>query len=607
MELEDIYSENDKYLIEEYLRNGTDDFYLADLGMGEALFVVPYNYVKTSRNSEEAIDRFKTDLLSFQDEERKKYFEAGKKVRGYRLDDEFYVIPLSHEEKISSKVLRTKVLSKAKSSYDEVINMYRELREASEEDVLVSFVGKDKKKAKSRLEELRESKEPVEQSSVVDNAKWDALMDRVSDLAELSADKIADFTERVVDTVKFDKTKRDAFLSKLAGVVGKSKDKCKQIKENLSERVAEEFDRVVELKDRVGDVLTRRGNAIIVAGILGSMVIGSVALSDRETAESDGFATENVEKVYDPSKYILGHTNENGDYVDFMGRTHKDKFGNIKRVNELRPEISAMLMAVEGLAEEAYKDGKGIPTIGSGSTTHIDDTGEETKVKMGDEMSAEQAMINKWKYVEKYLLSFCGDKVGRSLSDKEIYSIIGAGFCWGPTNFKDSSMYEAILNNEGEEAVMIKSSGFRMQKGLLKRAYFFVNCDEGFNNNCQDILNLPVYLNRSGEYIHSSLYDLKIHEFMPCEQDDNGNFKRDKYKNDIPMTLPGNKEFCMSYYNDKFDDILGSLVEKGEKSFMPSAKLRDLMPKDMVAHLESKYKQSANTIDYYQVEQAYGR
>ena len=51
MELEDIYSENDKYLIEEYLRNGTDDFYLADFGMGEALFVVPYNYVKTSRNS----------------------------------------------------------------------------------------------------------------------------------------------------------------------------------------------------------------------------------------------------------------------------------------------------------------------------------------------------------------------------------------------------------------------------------------------------------------------------------------------------------------------------------------------------------------------------
>jgi GH24 family phage-related lysozyme (muramidase) len=337
------------------------------------------------------------------------------------------------------------------------------------------------------------------------------------------------------------------------------------------------------------------------------MVIGSVALSDRETAESDGFATENVEKVFDPSKYILGHTNENGDYVDFMGRTHKDKFGNIKRVNELRPEISAMLMAVEGLAEEAYKDGKGIPTIGSGSTTHIDDTGEETKVKMGDEMSAEQAMINKWKYVEKYLLSFCGDKVGRSLSDKEIYSIIGAGFCWGPTNFKDSSMYEAILNNEGEEAVMIKSSGFRMQKGLLKRAYFFVNCDEGFNNNCQDILNLPVYLNRSGEYIHSSLYDLKIHEFMPCEQDDNGNFKRDKYKNDIPMTLPGNKEFCMSYYNDKFDDILGGLVEKGEKSFMPSAKLRDLMPNDMVAHLESKYKQSDQAIDYYQVEQAYER
>ena len=71
------------------------------------------------------------------------------------------------------------------------------------------------------------------------------------------------------------------------------------------------------------------------------------------------------------------------------------------------------------------KTGQDLRTIGSGSTTHIDNEGEETRVEMGDEMSAEQAMINKWKYVEKYLLSFCGDKVGRSLSDKEIYSIKG--------------------------------------------------------------------------------------------------------------------------------------------------------------------------------------
>ena len=112
MELEDIYSENDKYLIEEYLKNGTDDFYVADVGMGEAFFIVPYKYVKESKSGSEAISRFKDDLFSFQDEERKKYARAGKPVKGYRLDDEFYVIPLSHEEKLAPKVLRTMVINK---------------------------------------------------------------------------------------------------------------------------------------------------------------------------------------------------------------------------------------------------------------------------------------------------------------------------------------------------------------------------------------------------------------------------------------------------------------------------------------------------------------
>jgi GH24 family phage-related lysozyme (muramidase) len=603
MELEDIYSENDKYLIEEYLRNGTDDFYFADLGMGEALFVVPYKYVKEAKSGSEAIRVFKADLLSFQDDECRRYVEADKEVKGYRLDDEFYVVPLSHEEKISPKVLRAKVISKAKARYDEVIDMYKELAANSDEELVVSFADKDINNSRAKLFELKKEKDVQSQS--VDEEKWEKLLGKVSDLAELGADKIADFTERVIDSVKVDKDKREEFLSKLADVVGSSKNKCKEIKENLSERVAEEFEKVVEFKDKVGNTLKRSGNVMLLTGLLGAMVAAGVVWGGKDDPE--GSRIETVDKVYNPDKYILGYTTENGDYVDFMGVTHKDEFGNIKRINELRPEISAMLMAVEGLAEEAYKDGKGIPTIGSGSTTHIDNEGEETRVEMGDEMSAEQAMINKWKYVEKYLLGFCEDKVGRSLSDKEIYCIIGAGFCWGPTQFSNSSMYKAILNNEGEEAVMIKSSGFRMQKGLLKRAYFFVNCDEGFKNNCQDILNLPVYLNMSGEYIHSSLYDLKIREFMPCEQDDNGKFKRDKYKNDIPKTLPGNREFCMPYYNDKFGDILCDLAQKGDKSFLPLARLKDLMPKDMVQHLENKYKQSANTIDYYQVEQAHER
>ena len=188
MELEDIYSENDKYLIEEYLRNGTDDFYLADLGMGEALFVVPYKYVKEAKSGSEAISVFKDDLLSFQDDERRRYVEADKEVKGYRLDDEFYVVPLSHEEKISPKVLRAKVISKAKARYDEVIDMYKGLAANSDEELVVSFADKDINNSRAKLFELKKEKDV--QSQGVDEEKWETLLGKVSDLAELGADKI---------------------------------------------------------------------------------------------------------------------------------------------------------------------------------------------------------------------------------------------------------------------------------------------------------------------------------------------------------------------------------------------------------------------------------
>ena len=61
----------------------------------------------------------------------------------------------------------------------------------------------------------------------------------------------------------------------------------------------------------------------------------------------------------------------------------------------------------------------------------------------------------------------------------------------------------------------------------------------------------------------------------------------------------------MPYYNDKFGDLLKDLVAKGERSLIPSAKLKDLMPKDMVSHLENKYDVSPefkSSIDYYSTE-----
>ena len=52
VELEDVYSENDKYLIGEYQKHGTDDFFLAELG--DKVYVVPYAYIAGTRSISEA-------------------------------------------------------------------------------------------------------------------------------------------------------------------------------------------------------------------------------------------------------------------------------------------------------------------------------------------------------------------------------------------------------------------------------------------------------------------------------------------------------------------------------------------------------------------------
>ena len=76
-------------------------------------------------------------------------------------------------------------------------------------------------------------------------------------------------------------------------------------------------------------------------------------------------------------------------------------------------------MAVEGFSDKAFPDGGGVPTIGSGTTFYLDENGRETKVKMGDEISADEAMEHKWRYINKYMIETLGDDFGRACTEKE--------------------------------------------------------------------------------------------------------------------------------------------------------------------------------------------
>lgn len=99
-EFEDVYSKEDKFLINEYLKVGTDDFLIA--GVGDKIFVVPYKYT-INKTPEQAIENFKEDLLEFQRFEQKKYENANRIVRRVYVDNESYVVPFDLNKSITPK------------------------------------------------------------------------------------------------------------------------------------------------------------------------------------------------------------------------------------------------------------------------------------------------------------------------------------------------------------------------------------------------------------------------------------------------------------------------------------------------------------------------
>ena len=101
IELEEGFSDNDRYLINEHLKNGTDDFLLA--GLGDKTFVVPYKYRKAAKDEVSAIELFKRVLLDFQAEEVRKYHEAGVPVRAERVDGADYVVPFRFKDQRVSR------------------------------------------------------------------------------------------------------------------------------------------------------------------------------------------------------------------------------------------------------------------------------------------------------------------------------------------------------------------------------------------------------------------------------------------------------------------------------------------------------------------------
>lgn len=531
MELEDVYSENDKYLIREYEKHGTNDFCLAELG-GKA-YVVPYRYTVGSDNVQMSQKRFLNALLDFNLAEAGKYRRAGQPSFEINYEGMELVVPYG-KNYASAQQLAEEVFAKADAKYNTIVNSGRALEKEGQAPDMLEFTTTAANQYAAALATLGKT-------AVLDKNTPERL-------------EIVDFLQHAGEqTAKKFKTS----AKNMARQVGK---KVIEAEQNAAKKFRPDAYKAAALA------------AILGAGAV-TMTVTNRGCSDEKQQVEQQIPLDSV-------------------YTDFMGREHSDKFGNIQRIQQWKPEITALLVAVEGRADTAFKDGGGVPTIGSGTTFYLNEDGSEKRVKMGDVISPAEAMVHKWRYIDKHMIGNFGDDFGRSCTMEEAMAGIGAGFCWGPTAFSKSSFLSSMKKDENVDEQTRKLSGFRKQKGLLKRSYVLACCLSGAWTP-KDLLDMPVYHLPNKGFVHCAIYTLPLHELLPCRKNGQGE--------DVPQVAADG--FCFDFYLDRAQDIKEKMIAEAEQSGKPYKTVRDLMPEDMLRQLEPERYADANYDKYQRNEE----
>jgi lysozyme len=105
--------------------------------------------------------------------------------------------------------------------------------------------------------------------------------------------------------------------------------------------------------------------------------------------------------------------------------------------------FSKSIIASEGLELNAYRDSKGIPTIGIGTITYPDGN----KVKMGDKCTEEQAYFYLNNYVKKMVVSINKLIKGIDINQNQFDAICSLTYNIGTTGFTDSTVLKLMKKN----------------------------------------------------------------------------------------------------------------------------------------------------------------
>lgn len=165
---------------------------------------------------------------------------------------------------------------------------------------------------------------------------------------------------------------------------------------------------------------------------------------------------------------------------------------NAQVFDESLNEIKTVLCFMENFSPKAFKDGKGVPTIGYGCTYYLDENGrgnrEISPVEMGTEMTMEECMVQKDRYLNYRIKNQIVEDIKVPLDKKHMIATTSFMYVIGPNAFRKSEYLKAMNKGIQGEELARYMLGFAKDKGVVKRNWFAAQIMSG-NLKPQDFLN----------------------------------------------------------------------------------------------------------------------
>lgn len=221
--------------------------------------------------------------------------------------------------------------------------------------------------------------------------------------------------------------------------------------------------------------------------LVGDFIVKGVKLGAHKVAELTPDKLKKVTKRYALATLVGGAALVGGyklvqsdifksDKIENVSKEELIKRHNTQVFDESLNEIKTVLCFMENFSSKAFKDGKGVPTIGYGCTYLLDENGrgnrEISPVEMGTEMTMEECMEQKDRYLIYRVKNQIVEDIKVPLDKKHMIATTSFMYVIGPKAFKNSEYLKAM--NKGIQGAELARYmlGFAKDKGVVKRNWF---------------------------------------------------------------------------------------------------------------------------------------